>query len=159
MKNKFQFTALAVIVALFLFSGCGQDSKKHVKDANENLKEAVIDAHAEARSKAIADWQAFINESDKSIAEMQKQANELKAKITIADQKTKLKLSSDLEKLEQKLNDQKIKLNQKNAEFEADLENFNESIEAKTELFKEEFKHDMNGLGTAFKDLFKDNVN
>ena len=166
MKNKFQFTALAVIIALFLFSGCGQESKKNInnadenlREANENLKEAATDASAEAKSKARADWQAFINESDRSIAEMEKQANELKAKIAKADQKAKAKLTSDLASLEQKLNDQKAKLNQKNTEFEADFENFNESVEAKHKVFREEFKHDMNGLGTAFKDLFKENVN
>ena len=162
MKNIFQFTALTGIIVVTLLTGCGQESKKNIEEANENLKEAsenFKEAAIDAKAEAMADWQAFKNESDRSIAEMERQAIELKAKIAKADKKSQAKLNSDLQRLELKLNEQKVRLNQRNAEFEADLENFNETIEAKNERFQEEFKHDRNGLGTSFKDLFKDNVN
>ncbi|MGZ5219765.1 MAG: hypothetical protein ACXWV6_05875 [Chitinophagaceae bacterium] len=167
MKKVIRFTVIAGIMAASLISlnGCGDASQKHASDAKENIKEAGKDlkeaakaSNEEAKTKATADWQQFKNESDSTIAVMEKQIKELKEKIAKADKKRREKLTSDLNKAQDKLNEQKEKLRQKNIEFEADLLKFDESVIAKNESFKREFKHDMDELGTAMNDLFKDNV-
>jgi septal ring factor EnvC (AmiA/AmiB activator) len=165
MKKIVAFTVLAGFVTASLLSGCGNASKEHLKDANENLKEAsedlneaAKDANEEAKRKATADWQKFKNESESTMAAIDKQVLDLKDKIAKANDKEKARLNSELNKLEQNLNEQKEKLNQKNAEFEADLKTFNETVVTKYESFEREFKHDNDNLGTALKDLVKDNV-
>jgi hypothetical protein len=52
----------------------------------------------------------------------------------------------------------KNKLQQRNAAFENEINQFDAGVTSKNQSFEREFKHDMNELGTAFKDLFKDNV-
>ena len=147
------------------FNGCGEASQQHAEDAKGNIEEAGEDMNAaakaaneEAKTKATADWQHFKNGSDSAVADLEKQIKLLKEKIAKADKKGREKLTADLNKAEEKLLVQKDKLKQKSLEFEAGLKNFNESVVANNESFKREFKHDMDELGTAIKDLFKDNV-
>lgn len=164
MKKIIAFAVVGFITASLL-GGCGDASKKHVQDANENLKEASTDlkeaakaANEEAKSKATADWNKFKNESDSTMAAMDHQVKELKDKIAKANSKEKARLTEELSKLELKLNEQKQKLDQKNAEFEADMKSFNEAVVTNHESFRREFKHDNDELSTAIKNLFKDNV-
>jgi chromosome segregation ATPase len=154
----------SVLVSLFI-SSCGEkshndinDAKENIEQANESLKKATEDATEEAKTKATADWQKFKNESDSTITDAEHQIAILKEKVAKVNKKEKEKLNGDLNKLEQKLKEQKEKLKQKNAEFEANLKMIDGAIEAKNESFKREFKHDMDELGTALKDMFKDNV-
>jgi len=167
MKKVIRLTVAAGIIAASLISliGCGDASQKHaanakenMKEAGEDLKEAAITANEEAKTKATADWQQFKNESDSTIAVMEKQIQKGKEKIASKNKKEREKISADLKKAEEKLHAQKEKLKQKSIEFEAELKQFDESAAAKNESFKMEFKHDMDELGTALKDLFKDNV-
>lgn len=163
--KKIVALTVAGLFAASLFVGCGDASKQHVKDAGENLKQAGEElkeagkaANEEAKSKATADWQRFKHESDSTMAALDQQVSDLKIQIAKAKEKDKAKLNAELNKLEQRLNEQKAKLDQKNAEFEADLKAFNENTVSKYESFRREFKYDSEGLTTALKNLFKDNV-
>ena len=152
-------------MAALLIGSCGKSSKQHAEEATEkineaggDLKEAVLDGNEEAKMKATEDWQKFKIESEREITAMENQTKELEQKISKAGKKEKMKLRTALDKADQKLKEEKEKLKQRNTEFEADLTKFDDSVIAKNDSFKREFKHDMNELGTSFKDLFKDNV-
>lgn len=156
---------LTTFVTLSFLSSCGDASKKNLENAGENLKEAgadlnkaAISANEEARIKSQQDWQKFKNEADSTILAFEKKIKETKVEIAKANNKNKAKLNSELEKMEQDLNEKKEILIQKNAEFEADQQMFNESMVTKYESFRREFKHDNDELGTALKNLFRDNV-
>ncbi len=147
--------SLAVVI---LISSCNDASKKDMSDASKNLKEAnndvkeaVIATNDTAKANAISNWNAFKNESEGTIAGMEKQITSLEGKITKANNKEKEKLKANLEK-------KKEKLQQRNTEFENDKDKFDAAVVSKNQSFEREFKHDMNELGTALKDLFKDNV-
>ncbi|TKT86235.1 hypothetical protein [Dyadobacter frigoris] len=165
MKNSKSILFATGIFTMSLIMSCGDASKKDMKDADKNLKEAnkdlkeaAVDANDEAKLKAKSDWQNFKMESDSEIVAMQNQTTRFKEKIQKANKKEKIKLTADLKNVEQKLDSQKRKLETKNAEFEASIDKFDASVETKNESFQREFKHDMNELGGAVKDLFKDNV-
>jgi hypothetical protein len=89
---------------------------------------------------------------------MEREAIALEGKIAKANSKEKEKLKTDLNNTKEKLHSLKMRLEQRNIEFENDLKNFDATVVSKNQSFEREFKHDMNELGTAFKDLFKDNV-
>ena len=61
--------------------------------------------------------------------------------------------------MEEKNNALKDKLTQRGKDFKEDVIDFNEAAKANEKSFEREFTHDMNELGTALKDLFKNNVN
>ncbi|HRH50637.1 MAG TPA: hypothetical protein PLP23_17920 [Panacibacter sp.] len=153
-----------LLIAIFMCS-CNDASKKdmgdaskNIKEANADVKEAVIDANDTAKANTIAAWKVFKNESDTAIAVMERQVVVLEGKIAKANTKEKEKLNTDLNKTKEKLHELKEKLQQRNAAFENDINKFDATVVSKNESFEREFKHDMDELGTAIKDLFKDNV-
>lgn len=163
MRKAIQCTVLAGVLAVVLLTSCSKTAKKETTEAEENMaaankdmENAVVADNDEA--KAIADWKTFKHESDSLIVDLEKQGKELRQKITKATNREKEKLNNDLTKDEEKLKVEKEKLIKKNTEFEAELKNFNESVVKKNESFKREFNHDIHEIGTAFNDLFKDNV-
>lgn len=165
MKNPTGLLVLASLLAGSLLSGCNKTAKNDVTEAVENmaaantdLKDAVIADKDEVKTKTIADWNKFKTESDSTIAGLEKEGKDIRQKITKENNREKAKLNSDLTKEEQRLTVQKEKLKKRNVEFQADLKSFDESVVKKQDSFKREFKHDMDEIGTAFKDLFKDNV-
>ena len=148
-----------------LISSCNEASKKdmsdaskNVKEANADVKEAVVANNDSAKAAVISSWKTFKNESDTAIASMEREATALEGKIAKANSKEKEKLKTDLNNTKEKLHSLKMRLEQRNIEFENDLKNFDATVVSKNQSFEREFKHDMNELGTAFKDLFKDNV-
>src|SRR5258708_2061683 len=126
MKRIFSLTLVAVCIATIIIA-CGEASRKDVKDLDENLKDAAedvkegaVDVNSEAKVKAAADWQKFKNESDSTVAGMDRQLQEFKVRIAKTEGKEKEKLAGQLENVEQRLNQQKAILSQRNAEFETD---------------------------------------
>ena len=155
----------AVLMAFLLIYGCGKSSEQHaivakekISQAAEELKEAVVDANAEAKENATKEWQKFKMASENEITAIENQTKELEYKISKAGKKEKLKLRIQLDNGKQKLNEQKQKLIKRNSEFQTDIKRFDESVAEKNESFKREFKHDMEKVGATLKDLFKDNV-
>jgi hypothetical protein len=164
MKKIISTIAISFIGAM-LFGSCNDASKKDMTDAtqdlkvaNKDIKDAVIANNDTAKATAAANWATFKNESDSGIAVMEIQVTTLEAKIAKANTTSKEKMKNDLAKTREDLRTLKEKLAQKNTAFDNDIKKFDGTVVAKNESFEREFKHDMNGLGTAIKDLFKDNV-
>lgn len=152
------------ITAIFI-SSCNEASKKDMTNAKENLKEAkqdvkeaVISANDTAKLNAIANWQSFKNESDFAIANMEKNVATLKTKTNKAGNAVNVSLKIEVDKTNKILQDLKDKLKKRNTEFNNDLNRFDATVVAKNQSFQREFKHDMDGLGKDFKNLFKDNT-
>jgi len=152
------FTGLSVI-------SCNAASKKDITDANANLKEvakhikeAAVASNDTAKANAIANWESFKNQSETAINGMEKDVAILEAKIVKAADAAKKSLKADLEKTKIKVDELKVKLKKRNAEFEIDIAKFDAIATAKNQSFQREFKHDLNELGSAIKDLFKNNV-
>ena len=141
-----------------LISNCNEASKKDMSDASKNVKEAVVATNDSAKAAAVSGWKTFKNESDTAIAGMEREATALEGKLAKANSKEKEKLKTDLNNTNEKLHSLKVRLEQSNIEFENGIKNFDSTVVSKNQSFEREFKHDMNELGTAFKDLFKDNV-
>jgi hypothetical protein len=164
MKN---ITLLGIAITVCMF-GCEKSSTKEVKSANENIleaKEKISQAENElhdeaeaAKTKQISDWDHFRNESDSSIASMENEFKKIEVKIEKSGQKDKQKLKADYTKAKTDLAALKEGLKQKNAAFEKDIQNFDNTVSEKNQSFMREFKNDMDELGKAIKDLFKDNV-
>jgi len=164
MKKIAGILAGGLIVAI-LIGSCNEASKKNMSDAEKNIreanadvKEAVIANNDSAKAAAISGWQIFKNASDSAINGMEKETNALEAKLARANGKEKEKIKTDLNTTKEKLHSLKMRLEQRNIDFENDLKKFDATVASKNQSFEREFKHDMNELGAAFKDLFKDNV-
>ncbi|MCC7030349.1 MAG: hypothetical protein IT257_08585 [Chitinophagaceae bacterium] len=157
-------TLLSLAAIAFLFS-CDQSSTREVKEAKENLTEAkdeLKDAQADvseaAKAKEIAEWNHFKNEADSAIATMENDLKMAEAKFDKSDKRNKQQLKMDYEKAKADVVAMKERLQRRNAEFEDDMKRFDKNVSEKNRSFEREFKHDMNEFGSAFKDLFKDNV-
>ncbi|MEO8772046.1 MAG: hypothetical protein ABI402_18250 [Ferruginibacter sp.] len=164
MKKILSTVTAGFFISILMIS-CNDASKKDMADADKNLKEAkqdikeaVITSNDSAKANAISNWKSFKNESDSAIAGMEKDVITIEKKMTKADDAAKATLKTNLDKTNKKLKDLKEKMQQRNAEFENDINEFDANVAAKNQSFQREFRHDMNELGTAFKDLFKDNV-
>ncbi len=152
-------------VAAMLLSSCNEASKKDmgdasesIKEANSDMKEAVIAANDSAKAAAIADWKNFKSESDTAVAVMDRKVAALEAKMVKANKEEKEKLRANLNKTKEQLDTLKQHLRERNTAFENEVSKFDATVTSKNQSFKREFKHDMDQLGTAFNDLFKDNV-
>ncbi|MEO5943261.1 MAG: hypothetical protein ABIP30_17060 [Ferruginibacter sp.] len=163
--KKINSTVISALLTGLFIIGCNESAKRNMNDANKNLKEAGQDVKAAivatsdtAKANAILNWNSFKSESDANISGMEKDLLTIKEKIAKANGTAKEKLQMDLDKTNKKLQNLKARLQQTNAEFEKNINQFDSAAVSKNLSFQREFKHDMNELGTAFKDLFKDNV-
>ena len=144
---------------------CNDASNKHMTDASQNIKEAnadvnkaILETGDSAKAAAVSNWKTFNNESDTAIAGIEKDIAVLEANIAKANNKEKKKLQADVNAAKQKLEALKARLQQKNVEFNESLQKFDSTVVSKNQSFEREFNHDIHELGTAFKDIFKDNV-
>ena len=152
------------LVASILVIGCNQVSKKEMLDAKENVKEAtqdlgeaVINAKDTAKANAISDWNSFKSESDSTLKHMEKDLAVLETDISKSGVAIKTKIENDLDQSRLKLEELKEKLKKGNIAFENDIDRFDSTIASKNNSFQKEFKHDMNSLRTSFEELFRKN--
>jgi hypothetical protein len=160
MKNRIGL----VLVITVSMVGC-QSSDKEVKDANERLKQANTELEVAKfnkdkaeQAKAIAEWDAFKKESDSLIGLAATDLENMQEKLKQAGKKDAEKVQADYEKAKKNLALLQERLRQRNTAFKDDLKKLDHQVYEKNESFKREFKHDMDELQTALKDLFKDNV-
>ncbi|CAN5694844.1 hypothetical protein BH11BAC1_BH11BAC1_04860 [soil metagenome] len=137
-------TLSVAFVATNLFSSCNSNEKK-VEDAKEDVQEAKQDLQ-DVKAELNPEYPAFKTEAEIKIAENEKRIAELKEKLAKPGTAT-------FDGMREKRIEQ---LEQKNAELRSRL-NAYEKEHSDWETFKREFKHDMDGIGEAFKDLGKDN--
>ncbi len=165
MNNLKRHILFNGLFSLFLFTACSDVSKSALSNANRDFRNTTNDVKQAANSdieavktKVSNDWQKFKSDSDASIIEMNKQIAELYEKIGKAKDSAKAGLKVQLAAISEKISEQKEKLNRKSLQMEADLKKFDENLISRNESFQREFQRDMNELGTAIKNLFKDNV-
>jgi hypothetical protein len=164
MKKIKNISAIIICMALFV-SSCNEAAKKDMNDASNNMKEANTDikeaitaTNDTAKASTIAHWRTFKTSADSAIADMEKETNALGEKIAKANNSEKEKLQTELDNSKTKLQAIKLKLQQSDTDFNNDIKSFDASVISKNKSFEREFTHDMNELGTAFKDLFKNNA-
>ena len=113
---------------------------KEVKEAKDELQQA--------EAEYIKERDSFKTEATEKIEANKKEIERLKEKMKDRPKSTREKYKAEIETLEQK-NDN---LEQRIANVEA------ENRREKWDEFKREFNHDMDELGTALKDLGRDNA-
>ncbi len=165
MNNLKKLVFFARLFSLISFMACSDASQtslsnagNHLSEAKDEVKQAANNDIESAKNKAGKDWQKFKFDSDASIIEMNKQVAELNEKIIKANDSAKSGLKVQLTAISEKIGEQNEKLRVRGVQFEADMKTFDESVVSRNESFKREFKHDMDELGTAIKNLFNDNV-
>lgn len=123
-----------------------KEAQQDLKESKENLKDAKHDLQI-ANKDSIEDYLAFKQEAEKDIAMNKQTIATLKDKKWSASAKARAKYNTRIEILERK-----------NNKLEIDIQNANHSNVSKWLSFKKEFKHDMNELGQALKDISVNNV-
>jgi len=150
MKKPIKILALTVFAAGALFTACSspekkvENAKEGVEDAKEDLSDAKQDLvkakqdSIEDYNKAKAEWTERLTKNDDRIAEYRKDM------AAMNDKAAKAKAQKRADELDRKNKEMKKKLDESKNDS-----NWSE--------FKREFNHDMDELGTAIGDLFKDN--
>lgn len=165
--SKTRILALTIIglMAGTLVTSCGDASKKDAKAVKEDINElnkdvmqGAKDTSKEIKTKVQTDWETFKMTSETAIANTENDIKVLRDKIEKASKNDKERLTAQLDKLEQKNKALKEKVEQRGRDFKQDLIEFNEATIESEKRFEREFNHDMDELGTALKDLFKNNV-
>ncbi len=152
MKKFIYMTALTTLMAGTIITGCNSPAQKEeaakdkVEDAKEDLKEAQVDANAQAQKNASAEeWKAFRSESEEKILKNENRIAELKLKLkkpgTILDPVYEKRIET---------------LETRNKDLRAKLDAY-EKNQSDWESFKREFNHDMEELGQSLQDFTVDN--
>ena len=165
MKAKILALAVIVFMAGSTLIGCGQASKQDAESVKEDakvlgndLKKGAVDTSKEIKMTVNENWKKFENRSQSAITATDAQIKTLRTKMESAGKAEKEKLMLALNQLEQKNEALKNKLAERGKEFKDGVISFNETTMANEQKFEREFTHDMDEIGAALKDLFKDNV-
>lgn len=159
MKKKTMILATTVIVTAFSLSSCSspgqkvrnaeqnvQDSKQDVKDSKQDVMEAKRDL-AETQQEVNDDFAKFKSESNAEIAENEKKIADLRVGLKSQSADVRAKNETKIDGLEKT-----------NRDLKAKLDGYQNDGKSDWQVFKSEFRHDMNGLGQAFKDIAENNI-
>ncbi len=151
-KIIFIFSILAASIAGLLLNACSTSAEKadnaqvKLQDAKTELQTAQQDANAaELTAARAAEWQTFKGASEASI-----KGNE----TMIADLKAKMKSTG--KKLDAAYEKSIAELEEKNNKLKSRMDDYDKG-QSDWESFKSEFKHDMDEIGAALKDLTVNN--
>lgn len=144
MKRSIFLIVFAAIIAGNIFSSCESREKK-LQKAEDKVQDAKVELKA-AQLELSPEYPTFKTDAEIIIAGNEKTIAELKIKINKPGQKV-------IDELRKK---RIIELEEKNANLKIRLYAY-EKDRSDWETFKREFKHDMDGIAEAFKDLGKDN--
>jgi len=165
MKTNILSLTVIVFMAGAVLTSCGQASKQDattvkqdVKELSKDLKQGAKDTSEEIKTNVTSNWQKFKTSSETVIDNTEHNIKALREKIALANKKEQEKLTKELDQLEQKNKELKEKLAQRAKAFKDGVISFNATTVANELKFEREFDHDMSELGTALKDLFKNNV-
>lgn len=123
-----------------------KEAQKDVYKSNKNLKDAKNDLQI-ASQDSIDDYIAVKQDAEISIANNKKTIAELRAKKSNLTAKLKANYNSQITSLERM-----------NNKLQYDINTANHTNSSKWESFKREFKHDLNELGNALKDIGVNNT-
>lgn len=146
-KTLFMFTA-SLFVAGTILVGCSSDSKKienaelKVQDAKADVKDAKQDLNEAHQGTTITEFQKWKNEANVEINNNERRIAELRIEI-------KGEKAGEREKDEAKLE----KLEKRNSELKEKLNKYSDDGKSDWQEFKTEFKHDLDGIGLAFKNI------
>lgn len=146
MKQKFITLALTGILVGSMITSCNNSSEKKVENAAEEVDEAQKKLD-EAEQHYAEEWEKFRVESEKRIADNENDLTTYREREK-TDKEFSRKYRETIDKLEVKNSEMKEKMH--TAKVNA-KDNWDE--------FKREFNHDMDELGTAIRDLGRDNKN
>lgn len=147
MKKSILTLSIAMFMGVSMLSACSSHEEK-VENAKENVQAAKADVAvaneelAQAKKDSISDFQKFKNESNAAIEANDKRIAELRTEMK--DEKKEAKANYD-----KKVN----ALEKKNHALKVKLDNYKDDGKSDWKIFKKEFKHDLDGLGKAFKDI------
>lgn len=140
MKNKYFVSAVFLLLAGSVFTGCEnnrEDAKEDVKQANQ----AMIEEQAQFEKE----WQQFKNDAELKIEANQKKIDDFNMAMKATSEKFKEKFENEVLTLEQNNIELKKKLNDYKYEGKDNWENF-----------KQKFNNDMDSIGNAITGLFKE---
>ncbi len=140
MMKNIETVFIAVIATCVLLICCNSPAKK-VENAKEDLKEAKAERNQEQKD-SISDYENFKAESEMMISNNERIILAYKEKMLTDKKQTKAK-------------DQKIidDLEMRNINMRRKVEQYKVEGKDKWSAFKVEFKHDMEELGKAIKNL------
>ena len=147
MKKPIVTLAAAMFAAGSMLSSCSspdqkvENAEQKVQDAKADVKDAKQDLAA-AEKNADNDFQTFKNESNEEINANDKRITELR--IEIKNEKRAAR-----EKDEKKI----AALEKQNHDLREKLDTYHDDGKSDWKEFKTEFKHDLDGIGKAFKDI------
>lgn len=148
MKTGFMILAVTGIMAGLTFTSCERSPQDKMDDAREEVQRErrdVVDENKDVKA-AEMDYEQY-----KSETEMKLRDNETR----ISDFRTRMNKDRSLRnRYESRINE----LEKKNMELEDRLRSYKREGNEDWNEFRREFNHDMDELGTALKDIFKDNV-
>ena len=153
MKKTIFTLAAALFVAGAILSGCSSDANKtedaelKVEDAKADVKDAEQNLTEAQQGAEISDFQKFKNECNEEINNNERRIAELRVQIKNENREAR-------EKDEVKIN----ALEKRNTELKIQLDAYAHDGKSDWQEFKTEFKHDLKGLGEAFKNITVSNI-
>ena len=153
MKRSILSLVIASLVIGAIIISCKPNTEKEqaAQESVDSAKVALTAARedlAEAKRAATAEeWQEFKDSTNAKIEENKAQIAELKLKIKKTGKDIDKTYQNNIDTIEQKNKNLKVKLNAYKNDANSDWKSF-----------KKEFKHDMDEMGQAFKDLAINNT-
>lgn len=148
----FSLAIAAILTVGTIQTGCRSSEQKvnaaeaNVVDAKLDLQNAEVNADEAAQNALYADeWRVYKTESELKIRDNEIRITELKRKMNKPGKILDPIYAKKIENLEQRNKNLKLR-----------METYDKN-QTGWVSFKEEFKHDMDELGQAFKDLTVDN--
>jgi hypothetical protein len=152
MKKTIFFLAITTFIVGTVLVSCKSTTKEEVESqekvdvAEQNLKDAKDSLVVAKKAATAEEWQTFKNQTDSVISYNEAQIAELKLKMQNAGKSVDAKYQKNIDILEQKNKDLKVK-----------ADTYKNDANSDWQSFKREFKHDMDEIGQAFKDVTVDN--
>jgi hypothetical protein len=145
MKSIPTFTTIvALSVTLIVLTGCDKSFKQVMRetDRGQTQMEVQHKAAEDALVEYQEEWQAFRVESEKQILANAKIMDDLKARITVADAKSGVRLGASLETM-----------SGKNTALLEKLNGYEDDGKLSWEMFRRDFSRDLAALDKDLADL------
>lgn len=133
---KLKLTGLIILLSGALLTSCSTTAEQKVENAKDEAEEAN-EAYIEEMENYKAEKWEIIKANEAAIADIKNRSDESTGVVSAEYEA----MVADLEA--------------RNEALKVKLKDYEDEGETKWEQFKTEFSHDMDELGTAFKDVFK----
>lgn len=144
MKRQMFYIMILALIAGVMVTGCNTPAEK-VEQAKDKVEQAQDDLD-QANREYLAEIENFKKESNKQTVTNEQKIAELKARIAKEKHEVRVALEKRIAELEKK-----------NSELKKSINDYKDEGKENWVSFKEKFSKDMENLGTALKDFFRDN--